>query len=75
MNNGPMHSEVVPTQDRILISLSSTDWEALNTLLFELEEQGVSLDSIFEESRLAISPRETQSLRNLWSRLNGAYTQ
>lgn len=71
MTDNPNITQLIPTDDRVVMALTKRDYQALNSILFELENTPSELPSFFENARLAISDQDAASLRDMWSRLHG----
>lgn len=71
MTFNPASTQIVPTSDRVVLALSDTDFQALNSLLYELENTPHDLDELFLREHLVVARNEASKLRTLWSRLNG----
>lgn len=71
MIDNPNTTQIIPTDERVIIALTKRDYEALNSLLFEIENSTIELDEVFTRGRLAINDQATGTLRSLWSRLHG----
>lgn len=71
MTDNPNTTQIIPTDDRVVMALTKRDYQALNSILFELENTPTELPEVFASAWLAISDQDATSLRNLWSRPHG----